>query len=742
MRRYALITLIVLAASSAAQAHPLGNFSVNRYSRVEVAEDRIRVRYVLDMAEIPTFQEMAAIDLDRDGRVGDDERVRYVGQKVTALRQDLHLFLNGSLAALRVASQELSFPPGQAGLSTLRLECDFEASMPGGAGESVQRAEYRDDNYADRLGWKEIVVRAGRGIALRGSTAPERDQSDELRTYPQDVLASPPNQREAHFTFVPGSGEDITAEFEDAGRSAVQRSKDSFAALISHQELSVPTTLFLLLIAFGLGALHALSPGHGKTVVAAYLVGARGTARDAIFLGLTVTATHTLSVFALGLVTLCASQFILPERLYPWLSLASGFAVVGIGLGVFFKRLRSVWPGGVGSRRHGGHHHPARACEDEEVHHHGDGLHEHSHPHSHAIPGADGSPITRRSLLALGMSGGLLPCPSALVVLLSAIALRRVGFGLALIVAFSAGLAGVLTGIGLLFVYARRFLEGFRTDNALVRALPAVSALVVAGVGSVIAAQALSQIGLPPQGLLEGFIKTTTFSVLALGFALGIKHALDADHLVAVSTIVSERKGLRGSSLVGAVWGLGHTASLLAVGLAVIALHAQIPERVAQAMEFGVAVMLVGLGLNLLRKLLSGATFHAHPHRHGGCWHLHPHLHEARGHGGPDAPSDSHHALRVGKRPFLIGMVHGLAGSAALMLLVLATIPSRALGFAYIGVFGLGSVGGMLVMSTLIGLPFAVTAHRFERLNAAVQALAGGFSVGLGLWLMWQIGTT
>lgn len=718
-RSYALMALVFLAASSAAQAHPLGNFSINRYSRVEVAAGRVRVHYVLDMAEIPTFQEMAVIDLDRDGRVSDDERVRYLGQRVPALGQGLHLSLNGSPAALRAVSQALSFPPGQAGLSTLRLTCAFEAWMP----EGVLRGDYRDDNYAGRMGWKEVVVRAGEGIALRGSTAPDRDQSDELRLYPQDMLARPSDQCEAHFTFAPAGG--APAEVRDAARRAAQRSKDGFAELISRREVSAPAVLFLLLVAFGLGALHALSPGHGKTVVAAYLVGARGTARDAIFLGLTVTATHTLSVFALGLVTLCASRFVLPERLYPYLSLASGLIVVGIGLGVFVQRLRGV--------RGGAHTH-----DHEGSHIHKDESHDHPHPHVHAM--ADGSPVTWRGLLALGMSGGLLPCPSALVVLLSAMALRRVGFGLALIVAFSAGLAVVLTGIGLLFVRARHLLERFRTDSAPVRALPAVSALVVVGAGSVIAAQALSQVGLPSQGLFEGFIKTTTFSVLALGFALGLKHALDADHLVAVSTIVSERKGLRGSSLVGAVWGLGHTASLFAVGLAVIALHAQIPERLAQVMEFGVAVMLVGLGLNLLRKLLRGATFHAHPHRHGGRWHLHPHLHE-QGRRMSNSLPDSHHALRVGRRPFLIGLVHGLAGSAALMLLVLATIPSRALGLAYIGVFGLGSVGGMLVMSALIGLPFAVTAHRFERLNAAVQGLAGVFSAGLGLYLMWQIGT-
>ena len=682
MRRYcAMILLMVLAASQTAPAHPLGNFSVNRCSRIEVTSDRVRVRYVLDMAEIPAFQEMAAIDLDGDGRVDDVERPRYLGQRTPALLRNLHLSLNGAPAALTVVSQGLSFPPGQAGLATLRLVCDFEALTVGGGG--VREGNYRDDNSPGRLGWKEVVVRAGEGVSLRWSTAPDRDRTDELRAYPQDALAGSPERREARFAFAPASGAGAGAQ--GAAQGVSPRAGDRFAALVSGDERGLPVVLFSLLIAFGLGALHALSPGHGKTVVGAYLVGARGTARDALFLGLTVTATHTSGVFALGLVTLYASRYILPERLYPWLSLASGLIVAGIGLTLFVRRLRGARP-----HTHG----------DGEVHDH-----PHDHAHSHIAPGAD--PVTWRGLLALGVSGGLLPCPSALVVLLSAIAFRRVGFGMLLIVAFSAGLAAALTGVGLLFVRARGVLERFRTDGALAGALPALSACVVTGAGAVIAAQALTQVGVSPQRFFGGLFQTAC-SVLALGFVLGLRHAMDADHVAAVSTIVSERRGVGGSSLVGAVWGLGHTAALLVAGLAVIALHVPIPEGVAQAMEFGVAAMLAALGVNLLRRLFEGGTLHIHPHRHEGRWHAHthPHPHGMQGLEEADRSSGSHGAARVGRRPFFVGMAHGLAGSAALMLMVLATIPSRLLGLVYIGVFGLGSVGGMLLMSALIGLPF------------------------------------
>jgi ABC-type nickel/cobalt efflux system permease component RcnA len=352
-------------------------------------------------------------------------------------------------------------------------------------------------------------------------------------------------------------------------------------------------------------------------------------------------------------------------------------------------------------------------------------------------------------LLALGVSGGLLPCPSAIVVLLSAIALGRIGFGLLLIVAFSAGLAGVLTGIGLLMVYARTFFERFSTGGPLMRWMPVVSAAVVAAAGSLISLQAFGQMGINPASLLStgNFLKSFVLSssmvnagalsILGFGFILGLKHALDSDHLIAVSTIVSERKGFWSSSVVGALWGLGHTASLLIVGLVVIAFNFQIPDKIAQAMEFSVALMLIVLGANVLWKILRGGKFHVHTHTHDHHLHIHPHIHEAsKKH---DEDTVHHHSTKVGKKPFFVGMVHGMAGSAALMLVVLATIPSRALALLYIAIFGIGSVGGMFLMSALIGLPFALTS-RHERINAIVRTSAGILSLCFGLFYAYQIG--
>ena len=228
---------------------------------------------------------------------------------------------------------------------------------------------------------------------------------------------------------------------------------------------------------------------------------------------------------------------------------------------------------------------------------------------------------------------------------------------------------------------------------------------------------------------------STALGLLAVGFVLGLRHALDVDHLAAVSTIVSQRRSLWSSSLVGAVWGLGHTASLLAVGVLVIGLHTAIPPAVAHALELGVAVMLIGLGASLLRTVRRD-TIHHHAHTHDGHHHVHPHVHPV-GSGGDVA---HHHVLGAGRRPFLVGLMHGLAGSAGLMLVVLATIPSPALAVAYLVVFGVGSIGGMVAMSALLGVPLLLASERFARAEAVVQSAAALCSITIGLLLAWQMG--
>jgi hypothetical protein len=326
--------------------------------------------------------------------------------------------------------------------------------------------------------------------------------------------------------------------------------------------------------------------------------------------------------------------------------------------------------------------------------------------------------------------------------LLSAIYLHRVGYGLLLIVAFSVGLASVLTGIGLAFVYAGRWVKRARGQGAvagrLVRVVPVLSAFVIACVGAVLCYEALAQAGVHIGTLISDSPgAASTASVLAFGLVLGLKHAVEADHLAAVTAIVSERKSVLGASLVGGLWGVGHTLSLLIAGIGVILFHLRIGERTALALEFCVGLMLVALGANALRKLARGGTLHLHWHRHGGHVHAHPHVHDGAGDG--DVPH-THHGLRLSARPLLVGMVHGLAGSAALMLLVLSTISSPLAGLLYVLVFGVGSIGGMMLMSALVGLPLRLTAARFARAHLVVRCLAGLFSLGFGLLMVYEIG--
>jgi len=232
------------------------------------------------------------------------------------------------------------------------------------------------------------------------------------------------------------------------------------------------------------------------------------------------------------------------------------------------------------------------------------------------------------------------------------------------------------------------------------------------------------------------FSATSGAAILGFGFLLGLKHATEADHLAAVSTMVTERRSLWSSALVGGMWGLGHTISLTLAGIFVLVLNFEISERVETILEFCVGIMLTLLGLNVLKKLIQGGNLHFHAHEHGSHAHVHPHIHEP----GHAHEPHTHHGFRASPRALLIGMVHGMAGSAALMLLVIPTIESKALGLLYIVVFGIGSIGGMMFMSFLVGLPFTLTALRFNRFNGLLQGAAGLMSVFLGLFIVYEKG--
>ena len=503
------VTIFALLPLRKAAAHPLGNFTINHYSRIEFSDEAARVTYILDLAEIPTLQQKKHLDTDGDGTLSDTEAAAYLDDELPSLLKGLRLEVGNEVLPLRVLDRSAKFVAGQGGLPTLRIEARLLADLPNDW-EEHSAGYYTDRNYDDRIGWREIVVRGGPGVAIENSTAPSADTSNELRSYPQDSLSSPLDVREARFTLAPGNGIGAVRATEGVEMDNSAGVPGRVASLISASRLSASIIMISMLIAFFWGAAHALTPGHGKTVVAAYLVGAKGTARHAGLLGLTVTLTHTAGVFALGAVTLYLSRYVVPEALYPWLSIVSGLLVVAIGLSLLYRRLRGVFWVSSGKVEHthaepplaeSTHtYHPARAHSHKD-HRHPHTGHEHAHSHgdhshSHLPPGADGSKVTWRGLLTLGVSGGLVPCPAALVLLLSAISLHRLGFGVVLVVAFSTGLAVVLTGVGLLMIYAKRWFERFPFEARVPRFLPVASAMAVSLAGLAIVLGALKQAGI------------------------------------------------------------------------------------------------------------------------------------------------------------------------------------------------------------------------------------------------------
>jgi nickel/cobalt transporter (NicO) family protein len=516
--RRSLAALVVLGALAAllaafagpASAHPLGNFTVNSYLRVEASGGELYLRQVVDMAEIPAFRERSAVE-DAGGLPA------YAARRARERAAEIELTADGRRLPVEPVSQTAAFRPGNGGLEVLRYAAWYRA--PGAAAAAAggdAAVEVRAPTYRDRLGWHELVVRASSGASVAASSVPAQDVSDELRSYPEDRLGSPIAVTEASFAWTPGEGPGAVGPLTADPESRVEEASPGGLSGLVDDDLSIGVVLVAVLLAMGWGALHSLSPGHGKTMVAAYLVGARGTARHAFLLGLFVTVTHTIGVVALGLLTLFASQYILPETLFPWITLAAALLVVAIGIAVGRGRLAVARRGLAHRRAHARgvahvHEHegsradsavPAlamagavaahegahgRAPAHGHAHGHGHGHHHGPGDHSHAPP----EDLSMRSLLAVGASAGMIPCPSALVLLLGAIAIDRVGYGLALVLAFSVGLAGLLSLIGLLVIYARRFIERLPLDGRVASAIPVLSALAIVVLGVVLVARAI-----------------------------------------------------------------------------------------------------------------------------------------------------------------------------------------------------------------------------------------------------------
>ncbi|ALG15257.1 High-affinity nickel-transporter [Kibdelosporangium phytohabitans] len=431
-----LAGLVLLWPSGTASAHPLGNFSVNHYHGLHLHTDRLDVLSVVDFAEIPSVQEKLT---DADALCRD-------------LSGSVRATVDARQLALSVRGARIEFPKGQADLATTRLTCELTAPV---AIDGPVRVAFSDSYRADRVGWHEITA-VGTGIKV-DSPVPTGSVSNELRSYPEDLLSSPLDVRSVELEAEPGAGSAPTAPA--AAPAAESGMAAAFNDIVGRADLTLWLGVLAVLLALVLGASHAALPGHGKTVIAAYLVGRKGTLRDAILVGATVTLTHTAGVLVLGLL-ISVSSVLAGEAVLRWLGVASGLLITGIGVVLVRSALR----------RHTGHGH---------VHGHG-----HGHGHGH---------IGRAGLVGMGVAGGLVPSPSALVVLLGAIALGRTWFGVLLVLAYGLGMAGMLTAAGLLLVKLRDRMDRMTERiQRYTRFVPVLTAAMVLVVGSGLTVRAVA----------------------------------------------------------------------------------------------------------------------------------------------------------------------------------------------------------------------------------------------------------
>ncbi|MEO6350008.1 MAG: hypothetical protein ABIP53_05090 [Candidatus Limnocylindrales bacterium] len=515
----------VIAASvglllpAAVSAHPLGNFTINRFHGLTIGRDSAQVDRVVDMAEIPALQARHEIDTNLDGTVSDVEGALWARSTCTANANDLTLTVDESRVPLNPIGLGLTFPQGQAGLVTLRLVCTYATSF--NPVQDSARVTFSDGTFAGRLGWQEIVV-TGDALLIAGADDNAVGTSDRLRAYPPAATEATRAQSSVVLTVsiggpaapavlptdsVPFDSTDTSVMHDAYAAPAVRTGLSDLPAEITSifqaQDLTWPAIVLALAAAMLIGALHAASPGHGKTLMAAYLVGTRGTARHALGLGLTVTISHTIGVIALGALVLAAGSLIPSERLFPILGLVGGLVVTGLGVAMLVQRLRARRAADrVQAHSHEAHSHEAHSHGDAAAHAH---PHEDERPegwHSHGLLGhthlpSDVGPLRRRNLIALGLVGGLVPSASAILILVGSVAVGRPAFGIVLTVAFGLGMAIVLVGVGLLLVRARSLIERLPSASRLAPAfatLPLVTAVVFLIVGSVMVVQAGTQI--------------------------------------------------------------------------------------------------------------------------------------------------------------------------------------------------------------------------------------------------------
>ncbi len=508
-----VLTVGVAALSSAgpANAHPLGNFTTNTFTQLTIGRQFVETRYVVDFAEIPTLkirQDLgfveAAVPVEASQRWGTEQCNTLLGQlEITRDSNDLDM---------TPRSATVSFVAGQAGLSTLRLECVGRADVDQTAG--THTFAISDRNYANRIGWREITA-VGDTMRIIGSIASE-SPSAALTKYPADADAPTLREVSASFRAVPASTVTGSAISQSTDRSpaGVDRGNggltDRFQSLIAERDVTPGFAIGAVMLALLLGAMHALAPGHGKTIMAAYAVSRQGSRRDMAAIGATVALTHTVGIVGLGSLV-SATSVVSPDGVLRWASLLSGALVVIVGLNL----LRSRWRARA-AHQHGHHDHHHHDHHDHHDHHEHD-HHEHDHhehgrdrfvvtthrhggwSHEHILP-APGTKVRRSELVTMGLAGGLAPSPSALVVLLAAIALRQIPLGLALVVAYGIGLAATLVGVGLLLVRCEGRVRKWTSNRATVsgariaavlEVMPLVSGMAIVAAGCLLVLRSL-----------------------------------------------------------------------------------------------------------------------------------------------------------------------------------------------------------------------------------------------------------
>jgi ABC-type nickel/cobalt efflux system permease component RcnA len=445
---------------------------VNRYIGVQCdGRGAIHIAYLLDSAELPSYSEFEELDADHDGTVTPDEQRAYLDRRIPPLVAAWTVLVDGERAPARVTGANLEIRDGEQGMSTLRIAADVEAipaSHQGTTPPSPDAREFhvtvRDPTFADRSGWREIAADDSTDTTV---AAGYRERPSDALAYSRGASAGPPRVDHADFTFRPVPRSALTPATPTLPSAPVDERLAGLARVMKRASGSWSFSAIALLLAGLLGAAHALSPGHGKALAAAYLVGRRARPSQALILGLSVTAAHTAVVFAFGLFAVAIERITGTERLMRDLELAAAVAVTLLGLAQLSARWQDATTGAASHSSHD-HHVPMAVL--------------HGVPHD--------APRGTAALVALGASSGLTPCPSAIAILLAAIALHRYAFGLLLVFVFSVGVAFTLTAVGLAVLFARGLVLRAIGPHRLLRWLPVLSSACVTAVGVLLCASA------------------------------------------------------------------------------------------------------------------------------------------------------------------------------------------------------------------------------------------------------------